>query len=437
MLHNDEPNGGDNFSLRDILLKGRKLSLSERTKFFSDWINTRASRGESLYLRIVTSMSDREVETIDPISGEPHRMLMFGSNNYLGLTSHPYVRERVLKAVEKYGSGIGGPPLLNGYTTLHAELEERLSAMKRKEDTLVFQSGYGANVGLVSCLAGKHDTIVYDIHSHASFYDGIQMADAPAVKFAHNDMDDLDRVLSNLDRDKGGAAFVGVEGVYSMDGTLAPLDKISRLCRKYDATLIIDDAHGTGVAGPGGRGAAEHFGVAEEVDLAMGTFSKAFGVVGGFVSTSKPMADYLRFFARSYMFSSSLPPAVLAAVIASLDLLENDPSIHRQLLDNMDYLGRGLRRLGFDVHPESAIVPLAVPPNMNIRKAAYHFHRAGIFINSIEYPAVPAHQQRFRISLMATHTCEDINRLLEVVEEVWHTYNIPVSRNEHRASSRV
>ncbi len=431
-----EPNGGENFSLRDILLQGRKMSLDERTKFFSHWIGTRRTQGESLYLRTATSMADRAVDYFDPWTGTVRSMLMFGSNNYLGLTSHPYVREQVKKAVDKFGSGIGGPPLLNGYTTLHSELEERLSALKGKEDTLVFQSGYGANVGLVSCLAGKHDTVVYDVHSHASFYDGIKMADAPAVKFGHNDVEELETILQGLSSRTTGDTFVGIEGVYSMDGSLAPLDRIVPVSKRYGAILMIDDAHGTGVTGMG-RGTPEHFGVADDVDIAMGTFSKAFGVVGGFVSTTKPIADYLRFFARSYMFSSSLAPAVLAAVIASLELLEKEPGIHRQLMDNIDYLTRGLHRLGFGVNPQSAIIPLPVPQTLNIRKAAYHFHRAGIFINSIEYPAVPANQQRFRISMMATHTREDIDRLLEVVEEVWNVYNLDTNGHTRATATRA
>ncbi len=432
MANETSYSGGENFSLRDILLRGRRLDFAQRTQFFSQWVRKLAENGEALYRREIISAADREVETVDPFTGQMHRMLMFGSNNYLGLTSHPYVRERIKQAVDAYGAGVGGPPLLNGYTRLHKEVEERLSAMKQKEDTVLFQSGYGANVGILTSLTGRHDTVIYDAYSHASFYDGLKMGDAPAVKFAHNDTCELERLLEETLSDKTGDTFVGLEGVYSMDGDLAPLDQIAPLCKQYGATLIIDDAHGTGVVGPNGGGSAEHFGVRDQVDIIMGTFSKAFGVVGGFASTTQAVADYLRFFARSYMFSSSLPPAVLASVLASLDLLEHEPEIHQRLRDNIAYTANGLRQIGFSVDATSGIIPLRVPETMNLRKASHHFHKAGIFINSIEYPAVPVSQQRFRISLMATHTKADIDRLLEVVEEVWAAYAFAESAPLHR-----
>lgn len=427
--------GGENFSLRDILLKGRKLDFWERTAFFSNWIDQRADRGESLYLRNVLSPIDREVEIYDRYTHTKRKMLMFGSNNYLGLTTHPYVQERVQQAIKDYGVGVGGPPLLNGYTSLHRELEERLADFKGKEDALLFSSGYGTNVGMISCLASRHDVLVHDAYCHASFHDGMKMANASGLKFGHNDVDELKQILEAVTEDNQGDTFVGVEGIYSMDGDLAPLDKIAPLCQKQGAILIVDDAHGTGVMGPQGQGTAEHFGVEDMVDIAMGTFSKAFGVVGGFIAASKPVIDYMRFFARSYFFSASLPPTVLAAVLAGIDLLEQDPSIQQRLHDNIAYLTKGLHALGFDVNPETAIIPLLLPATMNLRQAAFHFHKKGIYLNSIEYPAVPAHLQRFRISLMASHTHEDIDRLLECIEEVWSIYATPESTTMHATAN--
>ncbi|MFQ5568722.1 MAG: aminotransferase class I/II-fold pyridoxal phosphate-dependent enzyme [Rhodothermales bacterium] len=425
MTGNGTSQGGENFNLRDILLRGRKLDFKERTAFFSNWIGQRAACGDSLYLRSITSAADREVEVFDRYTGKTRRMLMFGSNNYLGLTNHPYVRERVKQTVDEFGVGVGGPPLLNGYTRLHRELEERLSAFKKKEDTLIFSSGYGTNVGMISCLIGKHDLVIHDAYSHASFHDGLKMGNATALKFPHNNVDELAKLLEATTTDANGDTFVGVEGIYSMDGDLAPLDRIAPLCRKHDAILLVDDAHGTGVMGPGGHGTAEHFGVEDQIDITMGTFSKAFGVVGGFVSTSKAIADYMRFFARSYFFSASMPPVVVAAVLACLDVLEQEPEIQQRLHDNVAYAAQGLRCMGFDVHPQSAIITLILPETVNLRKAAYHLHKAGIFLNSIEYPAVPAEKQRFRISLMATHTREDIDYLLECIEEAWDLYAVP------------
>lgn len=430
-------NGGENFDLRDILSQGRELGFEERIGFFSGWINGLFDRGESLHLRIIDSPVDREVTVLDRYTGERRKMLMFGSNSYLGLTNHPYVQEQVKRAVDEYGAGVAGPPLLNGYTSLHRELEERLSAFKEAEDTVLFHSGYGTNIGLVSSLFGEHDTVLFDEYSHASFYDGLKMNNTAAAKFPHNDIDELERLLEAADSSKGDV-FVCVEGAYSMDGDLAPLDQIAVLCEAYDAFLIVDDAHGTGVTGPAGKGTAKHFGVNDQVDINWGTFSKSFGVVGGFVSTSKPVADYLRFFARSYMFSASLPPAVCATVLAGLDLLEREPEIHERLWRNIRYATRGLRQLGFDLpEPQTAIIPLHVPGTMNVREAAFDFHEAGLFLNTIEYPAVPVDKQRFRVSIMASHTKKDIDRLLECVEQVWEKNALPIKVPTESPAPRV
>ncbi len=221
---------------------------------------------------------------------------------------------------------MGGPPLLNGYTALHRELEERLAALKGCESAMLFSSGYGANIGLVTALVNQRDRVFYDAYSHASFCDGIKMAGVQSRHFPHNDIDRMERMLeacSGADHD----VFVGVEGVYSMDGDLAPLDRLTQICRERGAILLLDDAHGTGVMGKTGRGSAEHFGVEGLVDITMGTFSKTFATTGGFIASTGPIIEYLRYFARSYMFSASLPPVVAAAVIAGLDVIEQEPEL--------------------------------------------------------------------------------------------------------------
>jgi glycine C-acetyltransferase len=344
---------------------------------------------------------------------------MFGSNNYLGLANHPRVREHAMNTIRTFGTGIAGPPLLNGYTCLHRELESRLAALKGNEDALLFSSGYNANVGLVTGLTVPGDVVLYDALSHASFYDGLKMSGVIAKKFRHNKISHLEMLLNGSAKNVGKDLFVAVEGIYSMDGDLAPLHRLAPLCKKYSALLIVDDAHGTGVLGATGRGTAEHFGVENDIDITMGTFSKVFAVTGGFITAAKPIISYLRFFARSYMFSASLPPMVLASVLSGLDVLEDEPERLTALHENVQYLSRGLCALGFNVKPQSAIIPIRVPESMNIRKAAYEFHRRGIFINAIEYPAVPLSQQRFRISVMTTHTKSDLDRLLAVVGEIW------------------
>lgn len=409
---------GENFDLRQVLLRGRTLRLRDRTEFLGAFLGELNNRRENLCLRTVSSAADRQVSVIDPYTNRPKTMLMFGSNNYLGLANHPYVCKRAEEAVRKYGVGVGGPPLLNGYTGLHRELEERLAALKGAEDALVFSSGYGANVGLVTGLMNTGDTVLYDAYSHASFTDGITMSGVQSHRFPHNAIDRLASMLA-LPRAAGTDTFVGVEGVYSMDGDLAPLDRILPMCNAHGAILIVDDAHGTGVMGPAGRGTAEHFGIEGRVDVTMGTFSKAFAVTGGFVASSKPITDYLRYFSRSYMFSASLPPVVIASVLAGLDVIEREPGLLQRFRDNVCYAARGLSGIGFELDPPAGIIPLRVPAGMNIRKMAAAFHDRGIFVNSVEFPAVPVSQQRFRISIMASHTRDDIDRLVEAVGEVW------------------
>ena len=422
MISNNKYSGGENFDLRDILLNGRKMKLQEKTKFFDSFINDLLFNKQMLHLRCISSPADREVKVIDSYTGETKSMLMFGSNNYLGLANHPYVKEFVCKKIQKYGAGIGGPPLLNGYTSLHRELEERLAHLKGAEDAMLFSSGYGANVGLVSAIVSNEDLVVYDSYSHASFHDGIKMSSVQAVHFSHNDVKLLEQTLSRTESMNFKDRFVGVEGVYSMDGDIAVLDKIVPVCKSNNAILIVDDAHGTGVMGKNGSGTAEHFGVEKEVDITMGTFSKTFAVTGGFVAASKSIINYLRFFARSYMFSASLPPTVVATVLASLDLVEREPELLTNLHNNINYIVRCLKQLGFPANYLTPIFPLKVSADMNIRKAAYEFHQRGIFVNSVEYPAVPKSQQRFRISVMATHTKQDIDRLVEAIAEIWKNH---------------
>jgi glycine C-acetyltransferase len=411
-------NGSENFDLRQTLLKGRALSFHERTMLLETLLSDLDKNGESLCMRRMLSPAGREVLVGDS-TGATQVMLMFGSNNYLGLADHPRTRSRVEDAIRQYGVGIGGPPLLNGYTGLHAELEERLAALKGCEKALVFSSGYGANVGLVTGVANPEDYILYDAYSHASFCDGVRMSGVQHGQFPHND---TERLRWMLERRRSGSTrdiFVGVEGVYSMDGDLAPLDVIVPLTKQHGAILIVDDAHGTGVMGKHGRGTAEHFHLEGSVDITMGTFSKTFAVTGGFVAGPGPVIDYLRYFARSYMFSASLPPPVIAAVLAGLDVMEAEPELLAALRENTLSAARGLRALGFEISGMTPIIPLRVPVGMNIRRMARRFHEKGIFMNMIEYPAVPVSQQRFRISLMATHMQADIDRLVSTVDSVW------------------
>jgi glycine C-acetyltransferase len=431
MTHEQEYRGGENFDLRDMLLRGRHMRLGDRTRFFGGFLNDLQEHGELLTRRLITSAADREVQVADPASGTTRPMLMFGSNNYLGLATHPHLRERAGAALDEFGAGIGGPPLLNGYTSLHRELEQRLAALKGAEDALVFASGYAANVGLVTGLMQKTDTVYYDAYSHASFCDGIKMSGVQAICFPHNDITKLRSMLATSRFNLAGDCYVAVEGVYSMDGDIAPVPELVALCREFDAILLIDDAHGTGVMGANGGGTAEHFGIKGDIAISMGTFSKTFAVTGGFIAGPKPVIDYLRYFARSYMFSASLSPVVVATVLAGLDVLEQEPERLWHLRQNIAYAATCLRHAGFDVQPATAIIPLIVPEWMDIRHASRLFHEKGIFVNSIEYPAVPVSQQRFRISIMATHTGHDIERLAAAAREVWDACRHSHEDNDH------
>ncbi len=415
-------NGGENFDLRKLFVKCRRDNLNDKVSYFNSFIQDLSAKHELQHLRCVTSAADREVIVEDNYTKIKNKMLMFGSNNYLGLANHPYVKRKTEEAIERYGVGVGGPPLLNGYTDLHRDLEERLAAFKGTEDAMIFSSGYGANVGLITALANNNSKLIYDSYSHASLIDGIKMSGINSEQFEHNNMQRLNELLDNSKTDDSHDVFVAVEGVYSMDGDTSPLDEIVKLCRSHNAILILDDAHGTGTLGLNGCGTAEHYGVKDQVDITMGTFSKTFAVTGGFIAASKPIINYLRFFARSYMFSASLSPITIASVLAGLDLIKQDKYLLHSFRDNVNYLNNGLQQLGFDTHSQSGIISLRTPPEMNVRKAAYEFHERGIFLNSIEYPAVPISQQRFRISIMATHTKEDINLLVEAIEEIWSLY---------------
>ena len=407
-------------SLHQWQLRNQSALLLDRARNFNAFIDAMQSQGHILYRRKIVSPAGREVWVDDPISGQIRPMLMFASNNYLGLANHPQVLDKVQQVLRDYGAGIGGPPLLNGYLRLSNQLEERLAALKGKESAMLFSSGYAANLGLVNSLLRPRDQLLYDELSHASFLDGIKLNRLASKPFAHNDLQQLEQLLGKAS--SSSDKFVGVEGIYSMDGDMAPLPAIAALCRRHGAHLIVDDAHGTGVVGPAGAGTAALLGCEQDVAVAMGTFSKTLAAAGGFLAASRDLIDYMRYHARAYVFSASLPPTVQAAVLAGLEVIENEPWLRDQLHHNVRYATELLTPYGIMRTPAGGIIALAPPPGMQVREANLRFHQAGIFINAIEYPAVPLSQERFRISLMAQHTPADIERLVSVVEELWRPY---------------
>lgn len=414
----------DVLSYRDLVRIRTQMDLEARTATFSGRIRGERQAGiDGLHFREVLSAADREVVVRDHL-GQVRSMLMFGSNNYLGLATHPRVIEAVRAAVAEFGVGAGGPPILNGHGPLHRALEERLADHEGKERALVFSSGYSANVGLMSALPGPRDFVAYDDEIHASTLDGLKLGRIESRPFPHNDWAALDKRLGEA-RGQYQDLFVCVEGVYSMSGSVARLDRIGEVCRAHGATLIIDEAHGTGVTGPNGAGTVAMFDAADAVGVVMGTFSKSFGVSGGFVAASADVVDYLRYFARAYVFSTAPSTAICAAVLEGLAVLEEEPEIHARLMDRCGYLAEGLEGLGIEADGVTAVFSLPVPAGTDVRAAAHEFHRRGLFLNHVEAPAVPTTEQRFRVSLTAAHTREDLDRLLEGVDAVWDRHVRP------------
>jgi glycine C-acetyltransferase len=426
--HPDPVANSENFSLQDFFDSGGG-TLAERVGAFSRYWSSLKEQGYMLYGREITGPTGRRVRVRDQ-NGRERMMVMMGSNNYLGLANHPTIKQAVRDAIDEHGVGMGGPPLLNGMSSLHRKLERQIAELKSKEDALLFASGYQANLGWIGALLRSGDILIYDELHHASLFDGIRIAMSGARirthSFRHNDTDHLSELLSKSQAKlaSGGQIFVAVEGVYSMDGDLAPLPKIAGLCRAAGATLVLDDAHGTGVLGQHGGGTAEHFGIEEYVDLAMGTFSKAFGVTGGFIAGKREVIDYLRFFSKSYMFSAHLPQAMIAAVSAGVELVRSQSSLRDSLHANVRYMIEGMRRLGYPARSESAIIPVILPATVPVRELGKRFHEEGLFANLIEYPAVPRDSQRIRLSITSDHTQADLDFALDVLGRLGNEFGL-------------
>ena len=384
--------------------------------------------GLNVFARVMCSSPGARALVEDPITGEKKEMIMLGSNSYLGLNNHPRVIKAVLSAIEKYGVGSGSPPHFSGYYETHRALEENLAWLKGGEDAAVFPSGYSTNVGILSCFLTPKDIVILDRLAHASIIDGAILSRAKIMTFKHNDLDSLERVLKETKDYKDGDRLVVVEGVYSMDGDITPLPEVLSLVRKYGAKLMLDEAHATGVLGKTGKGTLEHFGLEGEVDIVMGTFSKALGGVGGFVVSKKPVITYLRMFARSYMFAASPPPHVVAGLNEAVNVLKEEPIWHKKLWENIRYFQGELKRRGFNIgNPESAVTPLIIGDTTKLFLTAGFLHKKGIFVNPVPYPAVPRGGDRLRLSVSALHTKEDLDKAIEALEEAHSLYQIKPS----------
>jgi 8-amino-7-oxononanoate synthase len=368
-------------------------------------------RGLYPYFQPIESSEDTEVV----IRGE--RKIMVGSNNYLGLTHHPYVLERAKEALYRYGTGCTGSRFLNGTLDLHEELERRLAALMGSESALVFSTGYQTNLGVISALVTRGSVVVHDRLNHASLLDGAQLASGELVRYAHADMAALRRAL---ERNAGAnGILVATDGVFSMEGNIVDLPTVVDLCEEFGARLLVDDAHSVGVLGATGGGTAEHFGLQDRVDLTMATFSKSFASIGGAVAGPEEVIHYLKHHARSLIFSASMPPSAVATVLACLDIMAAEPERRTRLWENAAYLRGGLRSLGFDTGTsETPIIPVAsgnIESTFVFWKALYD---AGVFTNPVLPPAVPENACRLRTSVMATHTTDQLDRVIDAFARV-------------------
>ena len=345
-------------------------------------------------------------------------MIMLGSNNYLGLTSHPKIKERAIEAIRKYGAGCAGSRLLNGTLDIHVELEERLAVFMKKPACVTFSTGFLVNLGVLSSLAGKGDAIYLDRQDHACIYDGARLAvGAEVKKFKHNDPADLRRLLA-LNGDRSGRILV-VDGVFSMDGDIAPLPEYDRICDDYDMAFMVDDAHGIGVLGKHGRGTAEHFGIEHKVDLIMGTFSKSLATVGGFVVGEPDVIKFIKHRARALMFTAAPPPASVAAVLAALDIIESEPERRDRLWENTRFMMTSLRAMGFDCgNSATPVIPIVVGSDELAFKMAKRLDDEGVFVNAVVSPGSPPGRALIRTSYMATHTRAHLTRALEAFHKV-------------------
>ena len=342
-------------------------------------------------------------------------LINFASYNYLGLSYRREVIAAAQVALEKYGLGASGSPILSGMFDLHEELAEKLAQFKNAESVLLFPTGYGANLGLIAGLMRPGDSVIADQWAHASIVDGIVLSKAKARFFRHNDIDDLDKKLKRCT----GKKLVVVEGVYSMDGDVVDLPGVVETCRRHGARLLIDEAHSMFLFGESGRGVVEHFHLENEVDVHLGTFSKSLGGVGGYVAGSKKLINYLRGFARSYVFSCAMPPAIAAGLLKSLEIVQAEPELRARLWRNVEILQRRLREENVDIGDSaSQVVPILIRDDQKIFALAEELIHEGVYLQPIRYPAVGKHRSRFRISVSAAHTPEQLEKGVEIIAHV-------------------
>lgn len=375
------------------------------------------ARGVYPYFTPISSEQNTEVIVNDK------KVLMFGSNSYLGLTNHPKIKEAAKAAIDKYGTGCAGSPFLNGTLDIHIQLQDKLADFFGKDGVLLFSAGFQANSGTIPCLLGRNDYLIYDELDHASIMEGKLISFSKTLKYKHCDMEDLERVLEKLPLE--ASKLVVTDGVFSMEGDVAPVDKMVEICNKYQATLHVDEAHGLGVFGRDGRGTADHYNMLPNVEMIMGTFSKSLASIGGFLAADKETINYLKHNIRPYIFTASIAPAATAAASAALDIMISEPERRTQLWDNTNYALNCYRQLGFEIgHTQSPIIPLFIRNDEKTFLATRMIFDEGIFVTPVIPPAVPSQDTLIRFAIMATHTHEQIDFAVDKIYKTFKTLEI-------------
>lgn len=369
------------------------------------------------YFRAISSEQDPEVI----INGK--KVLMFGSNCYSGLVNDPRIKEAAIDAIRKYGTGCAGSPFLNGTLDLHKQLEAAIAEYIGKEDVMIYSTGFEVNLGVVECLTGPKDYILWDEQDHASIIEGLRASFSKSLKFKHRDYESLERQLERCEPDR--CKLIVSDSVFSMEGDVADVKKMVELAKKYNAALMIDEAHGIGVFGEGGRGVCHAQGVAQDVDLIMGTFSKSFASLGGFIATDKEITNYLRHHSRSYIFTASITPASTAAALKAIEIMKSEPERQENLWKLTHYALDGFKNMGIEIgNTSTPIIPLFIRDNFKTFAITRDLLEEGIFVNPVVSPAVAPQDTLIRFSLMATHTMEQVTIALEKIQKVFRAHDL-------------
>lgn len=396
--------------------------MAGRAKMFGEYLKDIREKRHLQYRRISTDGSGPVMKVVDHYTGKIKEMVYLASNDYLNLTKHPRTIAAGRKALEKYGSGAGSVPLLGGTLDIHIELEKKIAKFKGCEDSIIYTSGFGSNCGSLLSILQEKDIAILDTYVHASIIDGCKSTNIRF--FRHNDMNSLERVLQRV-KDKYRTKLIAVDGVYSMDGDIAPLDRIAELAKTHGAYVMVDEAHATGVIGDTGRGTPQHHNIEGKVDIVAGTLSKALGGVGGFIAANSELVELLRYYSRPYIFSTAMTPQVAGSLLAAIDVIEEEPEHRERLWENIRYFRSNLTALGFDLgNSETAIFPIIIGNDLKVKEICRRLHELDIYANPVMYPAVPKRLSRIRMSLMSAHTKEHLDKALDALETAGREYGV-------------